>query len=299
MSYEVLDPTKVHYGKTYSSLVEEWFNWFLTTDADKRISGQVVFLRAAGTPLEDNDLGSGKDQSVSSTYGEDQYFARRYKNDPNVRVGRDKLQICIDQAVLIPIIMAYAEASKPYVDYGFMQDYNGSTIDYGSNPPEVNQLTINGQSIVLPRGVEMREFRIATPVFTAVVPEADYGRSIKDYLQMELPSGHYPAMVEGYFILIKFKKPETYTIYSYAKAGRETQGGSYFSELLYDIQVNDCEEKESIGHPPFKSQRGTSIIMGIIKNKVKSGELPFDEAKGILTRAKIMNATDAEQLLKQ
>jgi hypothetical protein len=299
MSYETLDPTQVHFGKTYSSIVEEWFNWFLTTDADKRISGQVVFLRAAGVPLEDNGSGSGKDEDVTSTYAGDQYFARRYKNDPNVRVGRDKLQICINQAVLVPIIMAYAEASKPYVDYGFMQDYNGSAIDYGSNPPDVGQLTINGQSIVLPRGREMRDFRIATPVFTAVVPEADYGRSIKDYLQMELPSGHYPAIVEGYFVLIKFAKPGTYVVYSYANAGRETQGGSYFSELLYEIQVNECEEIVSIGHPPFKSQRNASIILATIKEKVKAGELLLDDAKTILTKAKLLSDADAQQLLKQ
>lgn len=297
MSYETLDPTKVHFGKTYSSLIEEWFNWFVTTDADKRISGQVVFLRSLGIPLEDNGSGSQKDQSVSSTYLEDPYFARQYKNDPNVRVGRDKLQICINQAVFVPIIMAYAEASKPYIDYGYMQEYNGLTIDHGSNPPEVSQLTINGQPIALPRGREMRDFRIATPVFTAVVPEADYGRSAKDFLQMELPSGHYPTIVEGYFILIKFTAPGTYYVYSYASSGREIQGGTYFSEFLYEIQVNACEEKVSIGHPGFKSERSFSIIKQIIKEKVKSGELLPDEAKNILTRSKIMSSADANQLV--
>jgi hypothetical protein len=297
MSYETLDPTKVHFGKTYSSLIEEWFNWFLTTDADKRTSGQVVFLRSSGIPLEDKGSGSGKDQSVSSTYTEEQYYAREYKNDPNVRVGGDKLQICTNQAVLVPIIMAYAEATKPYLDYGYMQEYTGLTIDYGSNPPAVSQLTINGDPIVLPRGREMRDFRIATPVFTAVVPEADYGRSVKDFLQMDIPSGHYPTIVDGYFVLIKFKEPATYYIYSYASSGREIQGGSYFSEFLYEIQVNECEEKESIGHPGFKSERSTSMIKRIIKDKVKSGEILPDEGRTILTKAKLMSVTDARNLI--
>lgn len=303
MAYEVLDPTKVHFGKTYSSLVEEWFNWFVTSDADKRTSGQVVFLRSMGVEsysrLEDNGSGPGKDQSVASTYAEDQYFARRYKNNPNVRVGRDKLQICSNQGVFFPIIMAYQEASKPYMDYGFMQDYTGSTIDHGSNPPDVSQLTINGESIALPRGRQMRDFRVATSVFTAVVPETDYGRSIKDFLQMELPSGHYPTMVDGFYVLIKFNDPGTYVVYSYANAGRETQGGTYFSEFLYQIQVNECEERVSIGHPGFKSQRGPGIIKQIIKEKVKSGELLGSEAKNILTKAKITSGPDADQLLKQ
>jgi len=299
MSYEVLDPSKVHFGKTYSSLIEEWFNWFLTTDADKHISGQVVFLRSVGIPLEDNYSGSGKDQTVSSTYAEDPYFARQYKNDPNVRVGRDKLQICINQCVLVPIIMAYAEASKPYIDYGYMQEYNGLTIDSGSNPPEVSQLTIDGKPIVLPRGREMRDFRIATPVFTAVVPEADYGRSVKDYLQMDFPTGHYPTMAEGYFVLIKFTAPGTYCLYSYASSGREVQGGTYFSEFLYEIQVNECEEKVSIGHPGFKSARSSSIILATIKEKVKTGELLPKDAMSLLTRAKLLSDADAQQLLKQ
>jgi hypothetical protein len=300
MAYETLDPTKVHFGKTYSSFVEEWFNWFLTTDADKRTSGQVVFLRSAGIPysiMEDNGSGSGKDQSISSTYAEDPYFPRRYKNDPNVRVGRDKLQICSNQAVLVPIITAYSEASKPYADYGLMQDYCGLTIDYGSNPPDVSQLTINGLPIALPRGREMRDFRVATSVFTAVVPEADYGRSIKDFLEMDLPSGHYPAIVEGYFVLIKFTEPGTYVVYSYASAPRELRGGSYFSELLYEIQVNECEEKQSIGHPGFKPERSASIIKRILKEKLISGELLPDEVRSVLTKAKIMSDGDADKFL--
>ena len=109
MKYEVLDPTKVHFGKTYSTLVEEWFNWFVTSDADKRTSGQVVFLRSIGvesySSLEGNGPEAGNDQSVVSTYAEEPYFVQRYKNNPNIRVGRDKLQICIDQAVFFPIIM--------------------------------------------------------------------------------------------------------------------------------------------------------------------------------------------------
>jgi hypothetical protein len=303
MAYEVLDPTKVHFGKTYSTLVEEWFNWFVTSDADKRTSGQVVFLRSMGvesySSLVPNDSGAGNDQSAESTYAEDPYFARRYKNNPNIRIGRDKLQICIDQAVFFPIIMAYQESTKPYHDYGFMQDYAGSTIDHGSNPPEVGQLTINGEPIVLPRGREMREFRIATSVFTAVVPDTDYGRSAKDFLQMALPSGNYPMMAEGYYVLLKFNDPGTYVVYSYANAGRETQAGTYFSEFLYEIQVNGCSEKVSIGDPRFKSVRGTSLMRQLIVSKVNSGELLAGEAKTILTRAKIMSGADADKLLKQ
>ncbi len=43
-----------------------------------------------------------------------------------------------------------------------------------------------------------------TPVFTAVVPEADYGRSLKDFLEESVPTGHHPAIVDGYFVLMTF-----------------------------------------------------------------------------------------------
>jgi hypothetical protein len=303
MSYEVLDPTKVHFGKTYSSFAEEWFNWFLAADADKRVSGQVVFLRSAGLPYDiTKPDGSGfqRDLSVSTTYAGDEYYPRPYQNEPNVRVGRDKLQICINQAIFVPIIVSYSEASKPYIDFGMMQDYTGLTIDYGDNPPRGDQLSIDGVDIKLPRGRDMREFRVASPVFTAVVPDVDYGRSIKDFLEMDLSSGHHPTIVDGYFFLIRFTEPGTYTVYSYASAPRETRGGSYFSELLYQVQVQDCGPKESKGHPGVRSDKSAGLIRRILRDKVKSGELLRDEAKDLMVKAKIAaNVTEANDLLTQ
>jgi hypothetical protein len=303
MSYVVLDPTRVHFGKTYSSFAEEWFNWFVTADADKRISGQVVFLRSAGLPYsltKPDGSGFQRDLSVSNTYAGDEYFPRPYQNEPNVRVGRDKLQICINQAIFVPIIVAYSEASKPYVDYGMMQDYTGLTIDYGDNPPQVGQLTIDGVDISLPRGREMRDFRIASPVFTAVVPDADYGRSIKDFLEMDLAPGHYPVIVDGYFFLIQFSQPGIYIVYSQASAPRETRGGSYFSELLYQVQVNECVPKESRGHPGFISDKSQGSVRRILREKVKSGELLRADAKDIMVKARIAaSLADADNLLSQ
>jgi hypothetical protein len=241
-----------------------------------------------------------RDLSISNTYAGDEYYPRPYQNEPNVRVGRDKLQICINQALFVPLIVSYAEASKPYIDFGMMQDYTGLTIDYGDNPPEVNQLTIDGSPITLPRGREMHDFRIASPVFTAVVPEADYGRSIKDFLEMDLPSGHYPTIVDGYFVLIQFTQPGTYIVSSYASAPRETRGGSYFSELLYQVQVNECEPKESKGHPGIRSDKSAGLIRTILRDKVKTGELLKADAKDLMVKAKIAaNLTDADALLSQ
>jgi hypothetical protein len=44
LDYEVLDPNQLHFGKSYSEWVCDWFNWFISVDADSRNSGPVVFI---------------------------------------------------------------------------------------------------------------------------------------------------------------------------------------------------------------------------------------------------------------
>ena len=194
-------------------------------------------------PTSDNTPGKVEDVSVSTAYGDDLYYPRNYVNSPNIRIGDDRLQIYEDQGVLCPIIIAYEVAVKPYMDWGVMQDYTGLTIDYGDNPPTINQLTIDGDPLNLSKiqnsakPVRMEDFRIGTPIFTVVVPEADYGRSIKDFLEMSIPSGRHAAQVEGYFVLLRFPaRKDPYLVHSWASAPRETRS-PYFSELIYEIEV--------------------------------------------------------------
>lgn len=114
--YMVIDPRDLYRGKSYSEWTCDWFNWFLSADADNRNSGQVVFLRSRGLPnkiigsnlldvvgteASSDTLASNEEQSYSASY------ARAYVNDPNVKVGGDRLQIYENQAVLVPIIIAY------------------------------------------------------------------------------------------------------------------------------------------------------------------------------------------------
>ena len=64
---------------------------------------------------------------------------RSYVNDPNVRIGGDRLKIFEDQAVFVPIMIAHWLKYEPNTDYGSMQDFTGLTIDYGDNPPDPKQ----------------------------------------------------------------------------------------------------------------------------------------------------------------
>ena len=46
-----------------------------------------------------------------------------------------------------------------------MQDFTGLTIDYGDNPPELHQLTINNRPIDLGPDLDMTDFRFITSIF--------------------------------------------------------------------------------------------------------------------------------------
>lgn len=130
-----------------------------------------------------------------------------------------------------------------------MQDGTGLTIDYGDDPPSERQLTINTQSLKLPPRLEMYDFRIVTPIFTSVIPEAPYGTSIKDFLEdAPVQPGSYPAMVDGYFVMLKFEEPGSYWIHSWASAPRE-RSGPYFSELLYQIEIDPSGRTYLQTHP--------------------------------------------------
>jgi hypothetical protein len=279
-NYTVVDPSQLHNGKSYSSLAEDWFNWYVSADADKRNFGPVVFLRSA--PIPPNGKSAAySEMGVTNSYDDDAFYDRPYQNLPNVRVGAEKLQIRKDQAVFIPIIIAYEVARKPYFDWGQMMDLTGSLIDYGDDPPLVDQLKINGQNV---RGIEdMRKFRILTSIFTVVVPEADYGRSIKDFLEVTVNPGHYPAIVEGYFVLLKdFEPGYTYLIHSRASAGRE-QRGPYIAELLYEIKVLPTTKRDTVGAIPYHSSaRNQSIIRRTLKEKTEKGEMDEGKARAIL-----------------
>jgi hypothetical protein len=282
--YTIVNPHRLYLGRSYSDWISDWFNWYVSVDADKRNSGPVVFLRSQGLPnktIEDDILyasgESARSDALTDSFGADPNYPKLYPNNPNIRVGSDRLQIFEDQAVLVPIINAYELATVPYRDWGSLQGYTGPTIDYGDNPPDVNQLTINKHDIRLPQFLGMRDFRIITPVFTAIIPEAEYGRSIKDYLEVRVTPGQYAAIVEGYFVMLKFAEG-SYWIHSFASGPREYIPGPYYAELLYQIEVHkraDCDPhgRISVGRP----SRNEHFIKKTLFRKKEIGELKSPE----------------------
>jgi hypothetical protein len=290
MGHKVIRPDSLYLGKSYSEWVCDWFNWFLSADADNRNSGPVVFLRSRGLPnrltganISDvpganiSDVPGPGDITDSSNLGTSYSasYSTAYVNDPNIRIGGDRLRIFADQAVLVPIIIAYWLRYESNTDWGSMQEFTGLTIDYGDNPPDLNQLTINRRPLAIGGDRDFAAFRIVTPIFTAVVPDVPYGKSIKDFLESPVPPGSYPAVVEGYFVMIRFDplEEESYWIHSWASAPREVRG-PYFSELLYQVDVVDRRPRVPRGRvTPDRPTRNQRILSNIAEQKDRSGDL--------------------------
>src|SRR5215212_5588070 len=164
-NYRIVNPHRLYLGKSYSDWTTDWFNWFLSADADKRNSGPVVFLRSRGLPNRNtganisdvpSQIAAGTGSLLDPSSGNMDEYLSTYINDPNIRIGSDRLQIFEDQAVFVPIIVAYAISSQNqlYKDWGRMQDFTGLTIDYGDDPPQTYQLTINNDELEIPAGLE-------------------------------------------------------------------------------------------------------------------------------------------------
>jgi hypothetical protein len=285
-----VDPRFNHRGKSYSEWICDWFNWFLSAYADTRNSGPVVFLRSHGIP--NKITGAYTSDVPGQLIGSDTQGCNSidpspggiYVNDPNIRIGSDKLVISDDQAVLVPIIIAYVFLSKigeqyigtTFSDLGTSKEYNCLTIDNGDNPPLPGQLTIN-ENYVKISDEDMKQFRIGTPIFPAVVPDAPYGTSIKDFLEEgSVAPGCYPALVEGYFVMLNnFEPGNTYWVHSWASAGKEVRG-PYFSELLYQIEVvkgRKLHGQITGTRPP----RNENVFKRTLSEKLRIGELTNPE----------------------
>lgn len=290
-SYWIEDPYFNYKGKSYSEWVTEWFNWFLSADADIRTLGPMTFLRSKGLPsintganipdVPNQPIGGQYPDAVAS---DPSYLGlRTYVNDANVKVGKDRLQIFENQAVLCPIIVGY-ELVPPSRDWGTLREFIGSLIDNGDNPPGLNQLTINGKPVQLPKGRQMEDFRIATPIFTAIVPDVEFGRSVKDFLETPTPTGNYPAMVEGYFVMLRFTEGR-YWVHSWASGPRETSG-PYFSELIYQIQVFKPKSDTGV-KTTYRPARNDQLVTRVLVDKKKGEELDDKELRRLKRYKKV------------
>jgi hypothetical protein len=203
---------------------------------------------------------------------------------PNIMIGNDRLSIFSDQLVFLPIIFSYWASTDPDDSEISLHERARVDIDNGDNPPNKNQVTINGSEIDLTDKVgqkyNMVDFRTESPLFTFNVPETDDGNSIRDYIEYTLTPGDNRAVAMGYFILLKLEAGD-YIIHSYAR-GRTTEMGRYNEEFLYQIKVLDANLRPSPSQLRALEPKSTSYLLAKIKDKSKTGEITDDECKEIV-----------------
>jgi hypothetical protein len=144
--------------------------------------------------------------------------------------------------------------------------------EYGQLMANIKKLEgIKKEKLDLSKALNLMErFRIQTPIFNSVVPETQYGRSAKDFIEeAPISAGIYLAMVDGYFVMLRFS-PGTYWIHSWASAPREAHG-PYFSELLYQVKVHErVVPRGKVTR--WRPSRNERLLRQILSRKEKNGE---------------------------
>lgn len=249
-THSVIPPDSIYLGKTYGEWVSDFVNWLFSIDADNHNNGQVVFLKG-----------------ISSTTPPD-YAAGL---EPNIMVGKDRLKIFDDQAIFLPCIMAYWAATDPGETEVSLRERVKLDIDGGDNPPTNNQVTIDGQPI----DAEMNNHLIHSPQFTLFAPDSEYGKSLKDYVEYPIPAGVFQSVASGYFFLVKLTKG-SHIIHSYAR-GRTTEKGTYWVELLYEVNVKNALERGQPSKSGLIPEKKTIDLLTKLQSLQKENEIDDTE----------------------
>ena len=107
--------------------------------------------------------------------------------EPNVRIGRNRLDMYQDRAILIPAIVAYFSATRPSDNIHTLQNFvrEGSNRN-SDNPPRREQVMINTDPINVPN---MRDYFVETDLFTLSVPTIPPARSTPQYVEYPADDG--------------------------------------------------------------------------------------------------------------
>jgi hypothetical protein len=251
--YRIIAPNSLYGNKTYADYLKGFWRWLYSVDCDSNNSGDVVFLRGVAKP-DSNESG---------------YIGR-----PVVRVGDNGLTISKDQAVFFCNITTNTEAfgereddQEPQLRGACLADLRQSRI------PDTKQILIDGKEIKLPVGSSPSDFRTVTDEYILQVPEAQYGSTIAEYMDVVLPPDEYRCVASAYCFLIEFD-PGEHTVYSLGQ-GKPWKRGDYVSELLYEIKVVSTEEITGPrANPRFPI---TNAVNGMLQKMQKDGDI--DEKK--------------------
>jgi hypothetical protein len=289
--YEVVEAHGTYAGKTYSEWISDWYNWFLSKDPDEHNNGPVFFLKSYPSPRILKTKVEGNESSDGS-------YKSTFLNYPNLVVGNDSPEIFDDQAILAPVMGANMDADDPSITEEYMRNWVRNQIDNGDNPPKSYQLTINDQP-VFDDVDELLKYRVETPLFQLMVPEAEFGSSLKDFMEIPYKPGAYNSIADGYFVLLKGLAVKEYTIHSYSQGSNYGGKQRYFSEYLYHIKVvsrNGRTSSPSLGIVP---ERFTNILREELRVKRSDKEIGKSEYEKFLNAIKRTRARQEKVVERQ
>jgi hypothetical protein len=269
-TYTIMSPENLFRGKSYLDWIQDWSNWFYQPYPERDNNGDMVFLRSM--PLAEGN----------------------YQNEPLVVIGNDSLEITAEQGILIPIITSTIiadEFESPEWMYGKVRN----DIRHGDDPPNLENIRINGEKLVLRTKDQTYEnlelFEFETPVYSLHLPDAADGPSLKG--QVEMPSqssGYFPAVTRGYFVILMPTPNQEYYI-ECRGTGAQTPRGPYHVSFFYHIFVNKNKQRNGSSSPPRRLRKNIAIAA---RDKNKRGELHPDEWKMIRKYLEIEGETDEE-----
>jgi hypothetical protein len=210
---KILEPEGTFEGRGYPDLIQEWFNWFVSSSPDYQSSENVLFLRG------DLDYDTGKGD-------------RLYKESK----GLLKLDETIysNTLVFIPVMTAMYALNEMYEGKQLLDE---ASLRYAVRKetfksPKVwlrYQTATAAYTPVLPQNEKIQDYYFETPKFILNVKSDN---PFRQKFAHPMAPDNYEAVGGGYYVALKNLKSDTYRFH-FGGIGR----GSYRTDVFCDISV--------------------------------------------------------------
>ena len=238
----VVKPTQNYHGRSYGMLAMEFMQWLIQYNPDNQSLRDVYFLRGVDF--------KGYTSSLDPRY---------------VKIGDDALSIYSDQAIFVPIIVSFGDRLN-HTNLDTVQkriDYVNQLIQMGDDPPQKNQLSIDG---ILP-DIQWKDYRVLTPDFELDIPPPVEGKTLGQTLDVPLNNaGISETVVGGYFLLLKPLSIGKHHIFTFGN-GDSGYRNQTFVELNVVSRGSGVRANQQLQSPELRA------IKSIIKAKKNSGEI--------------------------
>jgi hypothetical protein len=266
--YNVILPAdsfkEVH--RTYQDLAEACMQWLVSENPDDHNNAEVIFCRGCDFPESGQKIG--------------------YPSYPAMMVGDRALNILNTQYLFLPVVFTTATDIEDRAGTVQERSYVAwRDTMVGDSPPLAKQILIDGKPIDLPnQKQDLSDFLVYTRDFTLNIPNAPYGKSLRDYFDIPMTTpGNRQAMIGGYFVLFRFEQPGTQHTLAFEARGVLGPRGQYFASGLYTINVLKADAGNTFGSQDMRSKEISKsfkdMMRARIEYKKETGQLGDSEYK--------------------